>query len=89
MKMMRKVTSIICSLCFLLAAGCDKSNSSAPDSVNHSSVTSQESTGLGGSDSASDSTSDSGTSETPEEPEKDMTLAEMDAIWDEGKAKGL
>ena len=76
MKMMRKVTSIICSLCFLLAAGCDKSNSSAPDSVNHSSVTSQESTGLGGSDSASDSTSDSGTSETPEEPEKDMTLAE-------------
>lgn len=64
-KTMKKLTALICSLCFLFAAGCGQSNdTSAPESAENSSVTSE-----------APETSEGGNSET-EEPEKDMTLAE-------------
>ena len=64
-KTMKKLTALICSLCFLFAAGCGQDkDSSAPESAENSSVTSE-----------APETSGGGNSET-EEPEKDMTLAE-------------
>lgn len=74
MKMMKKLTALICSLCFLLAGGCGLTNSSVPESS--SSVTSEKPTSSESSvGSSEDSESVSSEEKEPEE-EKDMTLAE-------------
>lgn len=72
--MMKKLTALICSLCFLFAAGCGQSNdTSAPESVDNSSVTSETPATSEGGEVGGGETSDGGETE---EPEKDMTLAE-------------
>lgn len=69
-KTMKKLTALICSLCFLFAAGCGEGNSPTTESGNNS-VASEN---MGSSEEETGSSSEE--PEEPEVPEKDMTLAE-------------